>query len=142
MIKAGGAITIHLEGDRNNRPSKKCENQSIMSSSPPLSLYFSLPALWLIILSVLSAPSSSHSLLLSLPIFLTSSLLCFFPHRSPIYIFLSTFPPRSFHVFSVSLVTIITSFGLIHLFLQLLYSVPYHHLLLSFITPLSTKRDY
>lgn len=35
MIKAGGAITIHLEGDRKNRPSKKCENQSIMSSSPP-----------------------------------------------------------------------------------------------------------
>ncbi len=65
MIKAGGAITIHLEGDRKNRPSKKCENQSIMSSSPPpLSLFFSfsLPALWLIF-PLSAAAASSHSLL-------------------------------------------------------------------------------
>lgn len=155
MIKAGGAITIHLEGDRKNRPSKKCENQSIMSSSPPplpLSLSFSLPALWIIFLTSLSAaPSSSHSLLLSLPLFLTSSLLRFVPHSSLIYLFLSPFSSLSFlialSVFFISLVTIITFFlpyFLLYFLLLVLCSLQYQQCFprFSFISPLSTKRDF
>lgn len=43
MIKAGGAITIHLVEDRENRTSKKCENQSIINSSLPLFSTFISP---------------------------------------------------------------------------------------------------
>lgn len=125
MIKAGGAITIHLEGDRKNRPSKKCENQSIMSRSPPPLPSVSLSARRLIFLPSLSATASfPHSLLLSLLLFLNSSLLCFLPRRSLIYIFLFLFPSLSFlpalYAFSISLVTISTLFGLIKTLFPLL----------------------
>lgn len=91
MIKAGGAITIHLEGDRENRPSKKCENQSIMSISPPpppprrVSLFTSQVPL-------LIFHSASHP---PLPLFLTSLTASLSSFMSPGLFATSLFPPSS-----------------------------------------------